>query len=116
MDASQLERNLLLTLQLLEYGKPTVLGLNMIDVAKARGIVVDHEILQERLGITVLPLIARTGKGSGQVLSVLEKRTTIPRSTSNLIMVNWLKRPFLRLSRNYSIPRVYQTAAGSRSS
>lgn len=78
VDASQLERNLLLTLQLLEYGKPTVLGLNMIDVAKARGIVVDHEILQERLGITVLPLIARTGKGSGQVLSVLEKRTTIP--------------------------------------
>lgn len=78
VDASQLERNLLLTLQLLEYGKPTVLGLNMIDVAKARGIQINPEVLQARLGITVLPLIARTGKGSGQVLSVLEQRSAIP--------------------------------------
>ncbi|MEC0170337.1 ferrous iron transport protein B [Paenibacillus graminis] len=84
VDASQLERNLLLTLQLLEYGKPTVLGLNMIDVAKARGIVVNHEVLQSRLGIPVLPLIARTGKGSGQVLSVLEKASAIPQTTFRL--------------------------------
>ncbi|WP_379155418.1 ferrous iron transport protein B [Paenibacillus sp. sgz5001063] len=84
VDASQLERNLLLTLQLLEYGKPTVLGLNMIDVAKARGISVNPEVLQSHLGITVLPLIARTGKGSGQVLSILEKASAIPRVTFKL--------------------------------
>lgn len=84
VDASQLERNLLLTLQLLEYGKPTVLGLNMIDVAKARGIYVNPEILQKHLGITVLPLVARTGKGSGQVLSVLEKASSIPAVTFKL--------------------------------
>lgn len=78
VDASQLERNLLLTLQLLEYGKPTVLGLNMIDVANARGIHIDPEVLQTRLGVTVLPLVARTGKGSAQVLSILEKSSTIP--------------------------------------
>jgi len=78
VDASQLERNLLLTLQLLEYGKPTVLGLNMMDVAKARGIHVNPEVLQARLGIPVLPLIARTGKGSGQVLNILEKASNIP--------------------------------------
>ncbi|WP_310831884.1 ferrous iron transport protein B [Paenibacillus pedocola] len=84
VDASQLERNLLLTLQLLEYGKPTVLGLNMIDVAKARGIYVNPEILQKHLGITVLPLVARTGKGSGQVLSVLEKTSSIPAVTFKL--------------------------------
>ena len=78
VDASQLERNLLLTLQLLEYGKPTVLGLNMMDVANARGIHVNPEVLQSRLGITVLPLIARTGKGSSQVLSLLENSSSIP--------------------------------------
>ncbi|AIQ56866.1 ferrous iron transport protein B [Paenibacillus borealis] len=77
VDASQLERNLLLTLQLLEYGKPIVLGLNMIDVANARGIQVNPEVLQAQLGITVLPLIARTGKGSSQVLSALEKPANI---------------------------------------
>src|SRR5690554_2446295 len=38
VDASQLERNLHLTFQLLDYGKPLVIGLNMIDVAKNRGI------------------------------------------------------------------------------
>lgn len=78
VDASQLERNLLLTLQLLEYGKPTVLGLNMTDVASARGIQVNPEVLQAKLGIPVLPLIARTGKGSSQVLSVLAKPSSIP--------------------------------------
>lgn len=78
VDASQLERNLLLTLQLLEYGKPTVLGLNMIDVANARGIQVSPEILQKQLGIPVLPLIARTGKGSGEVLTVLKETSSIP--------------------------------------
>lgn len=78
VDASQLERNLLLTLQLLEYGKPTVLGLNMIDVANARGIHINQTILQSRLGVTVLPLIARTGKGSVQMLSILEESSAIP--------------------------------------
>lgn len=84
VDASQLERNLLLTLQLLEYGKPTILGLNMTDVAQARGIQVNPDILQAQLGITVMPLIARTGKGTSQVLSVLEKPSHIPPVTFRL--------------------------------
>ncbi|MBT2289772.1 ferrous iron transport protein B [Paenibacillus albidus] len=78
VDASQLERNLLLTLQLLEYGKPTLLGLNMVDVASARGIQVNPEVLQTWLGVPVLPLVARTGKGSGQVLSLLKNSAAIP--------------------------------------
>lgn len=84
VDASQLERNLLLTLQLLEYGKPLVLGLNMIDVAQARGIYVNPGILQKHLGVTVLPLVARTGKGSGQVLSALKKTAGIPAASFKL--------------------------------
>ncbi|AIQ11851.1 ferrous iron transport protein B [Paenibacillus durus] len=78
VDASQLERNLLLTVQLLEYGRPTVIGLNMIDVAKARGIKVHPDVLQAKLGVTVLPLVARTGKGTAQVLSMLENSADIP--------------------------------------
>ncbi|WP_379132762.1 ferrous iron transport protein B [Paenibacillus sp. sgz500958] len=84
VDSSQLERNLLLTVQLLEYGKPTVLGLNMIDVAKARGIIVSPETLQKQLGVRVFPLIARTGKGTGQVLSMLENPASIPPSNFKL--------------------------------
>ena len=63
IDASQLERNLILTIQLLEFGKPMVIGLNMIDVAKNRGIQVNEEKLSKALNVAVMPIIARTGDG-----------------------------------------------------
>ncbi|TCP28942.1 ferrous iron transport protein B [Scopulibacillus darangshiensis] len=62
VDASQLERNLHLTIQLLEFGKPVVIGLNMIDVAKSRGIHIDEKALGKKLGASVIPIVARTGK------------------------------------------------------
>ncbi|MFB7642609.1 ferrous iron transport protein B [Peribacillus butanolivorans] len=71
VDASQLERNLYLTLQLLEYGKPLVVGLNMIDVAKARGILIDEQLLSERLGCSVVPIVARSGTGCGELTEKL---------------------------------------------
>lgn len=67
-DASNLERNLYLTLQLLEMGMPVVIALNMIDVAKQRGISIDHELLSKRFGIPVLPIIARSGQGRDLLL------------------------------------------------
>ncbi|QED47098.1 ferrous iron transport protein B [Cytobacillus dafuensis] len=63
LDASQIERNLHLTIQLLEYGKPTIIGLNMMDVASKRGIHVDPVKLSQTLGIPVAPVVARSGKG-----------------------------------------------------
>lgn len=68
VDASQLERNLHLTIQLLEYGRPVVLALNMIDVAKQRGFDIDVEGLSERIGVPIAPVIARTGLGCGELL------------------------------------------------
>ena len=64
VDASSLERNLYLTLQLLELGKPMVLALNMMDVVKERGMEIDMHRLPEMLGnIPVVPVSAarRTG-------------------------------------------------------
>lgn len=63
VDASQVQRNLHLTVQLLEFGKPVVVGLNMIDVAAWRGIAVDAALLAQELGVPVIPIVARTGKG-----------------------------------------------------
>ncbi|WP_433749042.1 ferrous iron transport protein B [Falsibacillus pallidus] len=63
VDASQLERNLQLTLSLLEYGKPVTIGLNMVDVARNRGIQIDTNKLSSLLGAAVVPIIARTGQG-----------------------------------------------------
>lgn len=64
VDASSLERNLYLTLQLLELGKPIVLALNMMDIVKERGMEIDMHRLPEMLGgIPVVPVSAakRTG-------------------------------------------------------
>lgn len=63
VDASQLERNLHLTVQLLEFGKPIIIGLNMMDVAQNRGIKIDYKLLAEQLGVPIVPIVARTGKG-----------------------------------------------------
>lgn len=68
VDASQLERNLYLTVQLLEYGQPLVLGLNMIDVARIRGLQVKSDILAHVLGIPVIATIARSGQGTTEIL------------------------------------------------
>ncbi|MNI08752.1 Ferrous iron transport protein B [compost metagenome] len=73
VDASQLERNLYLTLQLLEFGKPLIIGLNMMDVAKSQGLLIDVETLGASLGSQVIPLIARTGEGSSSLLAAIEE-------------------------------------------
>ena len=66
-DASSLERNLYLTLQLIELGKPVVLALNMMDIITERGMEIDLHRLPEMLGIPVVPVSARKRTG----LSVL---------------------------------------------
>lgn len=74
IDAAQIKRNFNLTVQLLEYGAPLLIGLNMIDVAHKRGIRIDHQRLMRQLHIPIIPVIARTGKGSDEVLNALADR------------------------------------------
>lgn len=62
-DASALERNLYLTLQLIELGKPVVLALNMMDIVEERGMEIDLHRLPEMLGIPVIPVSARKKTG-----------------------------------------------------
>lgn len=64
VDASALERNLYLTMQLLEMGKPVVLALNMMDIVEERGMEIDLHRLPEMLGgIPVVPVSARKRSG-----------------------------------------------------
>ena len=62
-DASALERNLYLTLQLIELGKPVILALNMMDIVQKRGMEIDLHRLPEMLGIPVIPVSARQRRG-----------------------------------------------------
>lgn len=65
VDAANLERNLYLAIQVLEVGLPTVIAVNMSDVARSRGLTIDHGILSERLGTPAIPTVARAGRGLG---------------------------------------------------
>jgi len=58
IDASNIERNLYLTTQLLEIGKPVIVLLNMMDVAKTNQVVIDQDALSELLGCPVFPIVA----------------------------------------------------------
>lgn len=63
LDATNLERNLYLTYELMEYGKPMLVALNMVDDARHKGIEIDVKKLEEMLGIPVAKIVAVTGEG-----------------------------------------------------
>lgn len=63
IDSTNLERNLNLTLQILERGIPTVVALNLWDVATRKGIEIDTSLLAEELGVDVVPTVAVSGQG-----------------------------------------------------
>ena len=76
VDASNLERNLYLTCQLMELGVPLVIALNMMDVAKDRGIEVKAEVLEKLLQVPVVPIIARSGFGKLELLDACMRIAT----------------------------------------
>ena len=69
VDASSLDRNLYLTTQLMQYDKPIILLLNMIDVAEAKGINIDPVKLEKELGIRVLPIVAKKKLGLENIIN-----------------------------------------------
>jgi ferrous iron transport protein B len=71
VDATNLERNLYLTAQLLELGLPLILALNMSDSARAQGLRIDTDRLGALLGgIPVIETVGHRGRGLGQLLDV----------------------------------------------
>ncbi|MFH1136325.1 MAG: ferrous iron transport protein B [Pseudomonadota bacterium] len=87
VDASNLERNLYLAVQLLELGAPVIIALNMVDLAEKRGIKIDVPRLSELLGVPVVETVARASKGVDRLLetalaAALEKRPVQPLAIS----------------------------------
>ncbi len=68
VDASAMERNLLLTVQMLEMGMPVVLACNMMDEAREAGIEINMGRLGELLDIPVVPMVAKDGEGLKQAM------------------------------------------------
>lgn len=80
LNASSLERNLYLVVQIQEMGIPTVIALNMMDEAKRNGICIDEEQLSEKLGIPVIPVIAREGKNLDKLMDIALEQVKKPLS------------------------------------
>ena len=68
VDATNIERNLYLTLQLLELRIPTVVALNMMDEVRANGGTVDIKGLSKALGVPVVPIVAAKGEGVSELI------------------------------------------------
>lgn len=74
-DATNLERNLYLTLQILETGVDTVVCINLLDEAKKKGVTVNTSLLEKELGMCVVGMTARSGEGIEELLCKLSQNS-----------------------------------------
>ncbi|MDR3085884.1 MAG: ferrous iron transport protein B [Christensenellaceae bacterium] len=72
VDATNIERNLYLTVQLMELGAPVVVALNMMDEVRANGDVIDAAMLSKELGLPVVPISASLGEGLEELMAQVE--------------------------------------------
>ena len=91
VDASNLERNLYLTLQLLELGIPCVVALNMLDIAEKQNIRVDINALSARLGCPVVPLVSTRARGIDALKLAIDRH----QQNTDIELVHYAK-PLLR--------------------
>ena len=78
VDASNLQRNLYLVSQLIELGRPLVIALNMMDVARRRGIRVSAETLSNELGVPVIPVVGYKRKGIAELKEAITQASVAP--------------------------------------
>lgn len=83
IDASNLERNLFLTTQLLEMNVPVVIALNMLDTAEDRGIAIDADKLQTQMGCPVFKIVASRNQGVGELKDFLANQAAFAKPTIN---------------------------------
>lgn len=83
LDSTNLERNLLLTLQLIEEGFPTIVCLNMADDAVHRGVHIDIKKLEELLHVPVVSTCAVTGEGIKSLIGRIKEAVSVSKSKSS---------------------------------
>ncbi|MBX3394492.1 MAG: ferrous iron transport protein B [Phycisphaerae bacterium] len=84
IDASNLERNLYLATQLIEFGMRVVVACNLMDEVEARGERIDCELLSRELGVPVIPTVARSGRGLDELRRALMGGSIVPHSRHSL--------------------------------
>ena len=79
LDATNLERNIKLGLELQQFNVPIIYALNLLDVAKRHGSEINVKLLEQELGATVVPTVAVKGEGLDELKKGLEKLLNMPR-------------------------------------
>ncbi|MBQ5836733.1 MAG: ferrous iron transport protein B [Alistipes sp.] len=69
--ASNIERNLFLTTELIDMGQPMVIALNMYDELESSGATLDHDTLGKMMGVPMVPVVGRTGRGIEELLDTI---------------------------------------------
>ncbi len=91
LDASNLERNLYLAVQLIELNIPLVFAMNMVDVAKARGIIIDYQQLSRLLGVPLVQTVGTRGEGIDRLVDTVIDVAKGKHPTSRHIHINYGK-------------------------
>lgn len=82
VDAVHLDRDLFLTKQLIDMGKPMLIALNLMDDVRRNGLSIDIEKLEELLGVPIIPTTAINGEGMDLVLNSIDKARVGNRNTA----------------------------------
>ncbi len=92
VDASNLERNLYLTIQLIELGRPMLVVLNMIDEAQGKGFEIDTQSLSHHLGVPVVTTVASRKDGVQRLLEQFDISAQPPQAAADSLLPAYLER------------------------
>lgn len=92
IDGTSIERNLYLTLQIMQTGIPMVVVLNMMDEVEAQGTKIDVAKLSEELGVAVVPMVARAKKGFDELLKAVEDIAVSKNKPRNLSVFDEIRK------------------------
>ena len=85
IDATNLERNLYLTTQILEIDVPVVIALNMIDVVRKNGDLLNPELLEQKIGVPVVAISAQKGENIERLMDIAYKASLTKRNGTTLL-------------------------------
>lgn len=89
LDATSLERSLYLTVQTMELGANVIIGLNMMDEVKKQNTSINTDLLSEKLGVPVIPCIARRKIGATELVEAAKERVAIPASERKPLEISY---------------------------
>ncbi|HIT72645.1 MAG TPA: ferrous iron transporter B, partial [Candidatus Fimicola cottocaccae] len=109
IDATNIERNLYLTTQILEIDCPVVIALNMMDIVEKQGDTIDIAGLSSILGVPVVPISALTGEGTEKLMETAIKTAKNKRLGKSVLMESHIKDAIIQvktLLEEHNIPHV----------